>query len=116
MSDSYIPQRGDLVWVTLDPTAGHEQAGRRPALVITPGAYNRTRRLAIMCAITSKVKGGGFEIALPSGLSINGVVLADQVRNLAWRERGVEYAGHVPAAVLDEVLGKLSALLFDEAE
>jgi mRNA interferase MazF len=111
----YIPRRGDFVWVTLDPQEGHEQAGRRPALVISPTEYNRIRRLAIMCAITSKTKGGGLEIPLPSGLKTTGVVLVDQIRCMAYQERGAEYIEVAPAALLDEVLGKLSALIFDES-
>jgi mRNA interferase MazF len=111
---SYIPQRGDLVWITLNPT-GHEQAGRRPALVISHTEYNRQRRLAVMCAITSKVKGGGLEVQLPAGLTISGVVLVDQVKCLAYRERRAEFIQAAPASLLDEVLAKFGALIFDES-
>lgn len=112
---SYVPQRGDLVWVTLDPTDGHEQAGRRPALVISPTEFNKIIRMAMMCAITTKAKGGGLEVPLPSGLKTIGVVMVHQIRCMAYRERGVEFIQAAPASLLDEVLGKLSALIFDES-
>jgi mRNA interferase MazF len=112
---SYVPQRGHLVWIALDPTEGHEQAGRRPALIISPTEYNRVRRLALMFAVTNKAKGGGFEVQLPPGLKTTGVILADQIRCMAYRERGCEFIETTPVSVLDEVLGKLSALVFDES-
>lgn len=105
------PQRGDLVWVSLNPQAGHEQAGRRPALVVSPIEYNERVGLALMCPVTSRVKGYPFEVALPEDLGISGVVLADQVRNLDWRVRQAEHACTVPQSVVAEVLGKLNALL-----
>jgi mRNA interferase MazF len=105
------PQRGDLVWVSLNPQAGHEQAGRRPALVVSPIEYNERVGLALMCPVTSRVKGYPFEVALPEDLGISGVVLADQVKNLDWRVRQAEHAGTVPQPVVAEVLGKLNALL-----
>src|SRR5690242_10823708 len=111
---SYIPQRGHLVWITLDPTEGHEQADRRPALVICPNEFNRIIRMAMMCAITTKAKGGGFEVPLPPGLKTTGVIMVHQIRCMAYRERGAEYIETVPASVLDEVLGKLSTLIFDD--
>jgi len=114
VDEAYVPQPGDLVWVSLDPSEGHEQAGRRPALVITPIEYNRIRRLAVMLAITSKAKGGGLEIPLPPGLKTSGVVLVDQIRCMAYRERGVEFIESAPPAFFDEVRAKLSALLFGE--
>src|SRR6202795_4419165 len=75
---SYIPERGDAVWITLDPQAGHEQAGRRPALVLSPSAYNGRVGLALFCPITSQVKGYPFEVPLPAGMPVGGVVGADQ--------------------------------------
>jgi mRNA interferase MazF len=105
------PQRGDLVWVSLNPQAGHEQAGRRPALVVSPIEYNERVGLALMCPVTSRVKGYPFEVALPEDLGISGVVLADQVKNLDWRVRQAEHACTVPQSVVAEVLGKLNALL-----
>jgi mRNA interferase MazF len=105
------PQRGDLVWVSLNPQAGHEQAGRRPALVVSPIEYNERVGLALMCPVTSRVKGYPFEVALPEDLGISDVVLADQVKNLDWRVRQAELACTVPQSVVAEVLGKLNALL-----
>jgi len=114
VDESYVPQQGDLVWITLEPHQGHEQAGRRPALVITPTQYNRIRRLAVMLAITNQAKGGGLEVRLPAGLKTTGVVLVDQIRTLAYRERRAEFIETVPADLLDEVLGKLNALFSNE--
>jgi mRNA interferase MazF len=112
---SYVPQRGDLVWVTLDPTEGQEQASRRPALIISPIEFNKIIRMAMMCAIMSKAKGGGLEVTLPPGLKTSGVAMVHQVRCMAYRERGVEFIETAPASLLDEVLGKLSALIFEES-
>ena len=105
------PQRGDVVWVSLNPQAGHEQAGRRPALVLSPIEYNRRVGLALMCPVTSRVKGYPFEVTLPEDLEISGVVLADQVKSLDWRTRRAERACTVPQSVMNEVLGKLNSLL-----
>jgi len=109
----YVPERGDVVWVSLDPQAGHEQAGRRPALVVSPRAYNGKAGLALLCPITSQVKGYPFEVALPAGLEVDGVVLADQVKSLDWRARRAERAGRLPAGAVTEVLEKLGTLLTD---
>jgi mRNA interferase MazF len=105
------PSRGDLIWISLDPHAGHEQARRRPALVLSPAAYNAKTGLALCCPITGRVKGYPFEVALPPGLPMVGVVLADQVRNLDWRVRRAEVAAAVPLDVVAATLGKLSTLL-----
>ena len=106
-----VPNRGDLIWVSLNPQAGHEQAGRRPALVISPVEYNGRVGLALMCPVTSRTKGYPFEVALPADFDVTGVVLADQVKSLDWRARRAEIACRVPEAVTDEVLGKLNTLL-----
>lgn len=106
-----MPKRGDAVWVTLSPQTGHEQAGRRPALVLSPEAYNRRVGLAIMCPITRQEKGYPFEVRLPEGWGVEGVVLADQVKSLDWRARHVERICEVPEEVVLEVLGKLRVLL-----
>ena len=108
---TYTPERGDVVWISLSPQAGHEQAGRRPALVLSPGAYNGKVGLAILCPITSQVKGYPFEVRLPDELNIGGVILSDQVKSLDWRARKAEFAGSLPAATVGEVLQKLNALL-----
>ena len=111
MSRRYVPERGDVVWLKFDPQAGHEQAGHRPALVLSPGIYNGKVGLAIMCPVTSHIKGYPFEVPLPPGLEVSGVVLSDQVKSLDWRSRKARYCCTVPEAVLSEVLGKLGALL-----
>ncbi len=108
---AWAPERGDLLWLTLDPQAGHEQAGRRPALVLSPRAYNSRVGLALVCPITSQAKGYPFEVTLAADSRIVGVVLADQVKSLDWRVRKAKRAGSVPATTLAEVLGKLSTLL-----
>jgi len=105
------PDRGDLVWISLNPQAGHEQAGRRPALVLSPASYNSKVGLALCCPITSRVKGYPFEVVLSGTLPMTGVVLSDQVKSLDWRARRSEIAGRAPTEVVAEVLGKLQALL-----
>jgi mRNA interferase MazF len=107
----YVPERGDAVWITLDPQAGHEQAGRRPALVLSPAAYNRRVGLALMCSITGQVKGYPFEVAMPEGLAVAGVVLADQVKNLDWRARKSARICAVPEEVVTLVVRRLNTLL-----
>jgi mRNA interferase MazF len=107
----YVPNRGDAVWITLDPQAGHEQAGRRPALVLSPAAYNGRVGLAVLCPITTQVKGYPFEVALPKGQPVTGVVLADQVKNLDWRVRKADRICTVSEEVVGQVLRRLNALL-----
>jgi mRNA interferase MazF len=107
----YVPERGDAVWLTLDPQAGHEQAGRRPALVLSPSAYNGRVRLALLCPITGQVKGYPFEVAIPEGLPVAGVVLADQVKSLDWHARKVVRICSLPLEVVSQVLQKFQALL-----
>lgn len=108
----FVPDRGDVVWITFNPQAGHEQAGRRPAVVISPAAYNGKVGLAVMCPITSHVKGYPFEVAIPPGLPVTGAVLSDQVKSLDWRERQAASLGRLPDDVMAQILGKLDALLF----
>lgn len=107
----YVPDRGDAVWLTFDPQAGHEQAGRRPAVVLSSRAYNSRTQLAIFCPITSQTKGYPFEVTLPDGLPVEGVVLADQVRSLDWHARHATRICELPGETTDEVLGKLAPLL-----
>lgn len=107
----YVPDRGDVVWITLNPQAGHEQAGRRPALVLSPATYNERAGLAILCPITSQIKGYPFEVRIPEGLDVSGVILADQVKSLDWQEREASFLCSVPPVTLQEVLQKLSRLL-----
>lgn len=107
----YVPERGDVVWISLDPQAGHEQAGRRPAAVLSPAVYNGKVGLAILCPITSRAKGYPFEVLVPEGLGVSGVILADQVKSLDWRARKAELICALPAAMVTEVLQKLGVLL-----
>ena len=107
----YVPGRGDLVWLTFTPQAGHEQAGRRPALVVSPQVYNDRTSLALFCPITSKAKGYPFEVALPAKGRITGVVLSDQIKSMDWRARRAQFADQVPRKVLGEVLDRLGVLL-----
>jgi mRNA interferase MazF len=107
----YVPAQGDVVWLDFDPQAGHEQAGRRPAVVLSPLSYNRKVGLAVVCPITSRAKGYPFEVAIPEGLGVSGVALADQVRNVDWRQRRAALIGTLPRGTLRRVLARLGALL-----
>jgi mRNA interferase MazF len=108
---AYVPDAGDLVWLTFDPQAGHEQRGRRPALILSPRAYNAKARLAIACPITSQVKGYPFEVPLPAGGKIVGAVLADHVKNLDWHVRQVVFEAKAPVDVVTDVRERLRVLL-----
>jgi mRNA interferase MazF len=110
-SQTYVPQCGDVVWITLNPQAGHEQVGRRPTAVLSPGSYNRKTGLAILCPLTNQIKGYPFEVLIPPGLSAAGAILSDQVKNLDWRARNAELICSLPDETISEVLQKLSALL-----
>ena len=94
---TYVPEQGHAIWLTFDPQAGHEQAGRRPAVVLTPAAYNRKTGLILACPVTSKVKAYPFEVSLPAGLPISGVVLADQAKSADWRARQATYICELPS-------------------
>ncbi|UCC50589.1 MAG: endoribonuclease MazF [Anaerolineaceae bacterium] len=106
-----VPDRGDAVWIDFNPQTGHEQAGHRPALIISPASYNSKVGLAIMCPITSRQKGYPFEVQIPDGLPVSGVVLADQLKSLEWRARGAEVIQRLPDVVTNEVLAKLATLI-----
>jgi len=106
-----VPDRGDLVWLVFDPQAGREQAGHRPALVLSPKAYNQKSGLAILCPITSQVKGYPFEVLLPAGSAVSGAILADHVKSLDWKVRQAKRAGKVSEKILEEVVARLSPLL-----
>jgi len=108
---AYVPDAGDLVWLTLDPQAGHEQRGRRPALILSPRIYNSKALLAIACPITNQIKGYPFEVPLPAGGKIAGVVLADHVKNLDWRACRVVFEAKAPAEIVTDVRERLRALL-----
>ncbi len=111
MVTNYVPARGDVVWITLNPQAGHEQAGRRPALVVSPLVYNKKVGLALMCPITNQVKGYPFEVLIPEGLPVTGVVLADQVKSLDWQARRAELICTLPKEAVRDVLNKIKLLL-----
>jgi mRNA interferase MazF len=113
---AYVPGRGDVVWITLDPQAGHEQRGRRPALILSPAAYNAKVGLALLCPITNQVKGYPFEVALPDALPVTGVVLSDQVKSLDWQARDCTRVCAIPNAVVGQVLRRLNTLLGERAE
>jgi mRNA interferase MazF len=108
---AYVPTRGELIWLQFNPQAGHEQAGRRPAVVISPSSYNRRVGLALCCPVTSQVKGYPFEVRLPQGLGVEGAILSDQVKSLDWRARKARRIGLLPSDVLQETVGKILALV-----
>ncbi len=115
MMHNYIPQRGDVVWINMHPQAGHEQTGRRPAIVLSPRAYNAKVGLALFCPVTSQIKGYPFEVIIPSGLKVTGAILSDQVKSLDWKMRNTEYDSKVPETVVLEIFKRLSTLLrFDK--
>lgn len=107
----HIPQCGDVVRISLNPQAGHEQAGRRPAVVLSPRSYNGKTGLAILCPVTSHIKGYPFEVVLPDGLPVAGAVLSDQVKSLDWRIRNAEPICTLPDEVVSEIIQKLGTLL-----
>ncbi len=109
-SRDYVPDRGDIVWLTFTPQAGREQSGRRPALVLSPVTYNRLVGLAILCPITRQKKGYPFEVVLPRRLAVQGVVLSDHVKSLDWRAREIQFVGRVTGETLAEVAAKLRTL------
>lgn len=107
----WCPDRGDLIWLDFNPQSGSEQAGKRPALVVSPAKYNLKVGLALVCPVTTRAKGYPFEVALPEGSSISGVILADQLKSLDWRTRHAEYAGRVPEETVNDVLARIATLL-----
>ncbi|MBC8944735.1 MULTISPECIES: endoribonuclease MazF [Xenorhabdus] len=109
MVKTYIPDAGDIVWVDFDPQAGHEQAGHRPALVLSPAIYNGRIGLMLCCPMTTKIKGYPFEVMVEG--ECNSVILADQVKSFDWRKRNAAKKGKVPASVLSEVRAKAKALI-----
>jgi mRNA interferase MazF len=107
----WIPDRGQAVWIDMDPQAGHEQRGRRPAMILSPSEYNGKVGLALLCPITSQIKGYPFEVLLPAGSKVQGAILSDQLKSLDWRARKATMICSIPAAVINEVLSRLSTLL-----
>jgi len=110
MVRSYVPESGDLVWLDFDPQAGREQAGRRPALVLTPGVYNKKTNLMICCPLTTQIKGYPFEVLVDVD-GVQSVILADQIKSLDWKTRKTKYKNKVGPEVLAEVKAKAKALL-----
>lgn len=110
-SPGYVPDRGDIVKLNFSPQSGHEQAGYRPALILSPAAYNKLSSLALMCPITNQVKGYQFEVALTEEMETTGVVLSDQVKSFDWRARQAKFIEKAPIDVVEEVLAKVEALL-----
>ena len=107
MGDSYVPEAGDIVWLHFSPQAGHEQAGHRPALVLSPTIYNKKRGMMICCPMTSKIKGYPFEVIIGH----ESAVLSDQVKSLDWRARKAKHKGAVSPAELQAVRAKIKVLL-----
>lgn len=107
----YIPERGDLVWLDFDPQLGREQAGRRPALVLSPAKYNQRVGLFVICPVTRQAKGYPFEVALGVGAPVEGVVLSDHVKNLDWTRRRVEFIGKAASLVVAAVAGNVNKLI-----
>ncbi len=108
---SYVPDRGDVVWLNFTPQSGHEQSGKRPAFVVSPAAYNRKVGLALFCPVTSQVKGYPFEVAVPDGHGIHGVILSDQLKSLDWSARHARFIARLPAPVIEDVMRKIAVLL-----
>ncbi len=111
VSTPYVPDRGDIVWLNFSPQAGHEQAGRRPALVLTPRSYNDRTDLALLCPVTTTIKGYPFEVPLPPGGDITGVVLSDHIKSLDWRAREAGLATQTGPRVVEQVLAMIGILL-----
>jgi len=110
MLKAYVPKKGDIIWINFNPQSGREQMGRRPALVISPNIYNHKVGLIVVCPITTKVKNYPFEVKIPDGLTISGVVLADQVKSLDYRTREAEFVCKIPSETLAEVIIMINKL------
>jgi len=110
MAKQYIPERGDIVWTDFNPAAGHEQKGKRPAIILSPSAFNKKLLLALIAPITSRVKGHGFEVPFQSK-KISGVVLCHQVKTIDFIERGLQFVEKAPAGVISDVLAKVKAII-----
>jgi mRNA interferase MazF len=106
-----VPERGDIICLELNPRTGSEQAGYRPALIISPRSYNQISRLVLVCPITSRKKAWPFEVELPTSLQTYGVILVDQVRAVDCQARKAQFVEKVPSELIDEVLGRLEPLL-----
>ena len=110
-SGKYVPERGDVLWLQFSPQAGHEQAGKRPAVCLSPRVYNEKTNLGLFCPVTSKQKGYPFEIPIPSDIPVKGVILSDQIKSLDWNIREASFIAKLPENTLKEILEKIQLLL-----
>ena len=110
MVNDYIPDRGDCIWLNFTPQAGHEQAGKRPAIVVSPKSYNKKTGLFIVCPITSKVKGYPFEVSIREG-KLSGVILSDQIKSLDWRARKAKYIQKANKEIICEMIDKINLIV-----
>lgn len=110
----YVPKKGDIIWIDFSPQRGHEQAGQRPALVVSPDAYNKRSGFVVCCPITSKVKNFRFEVPVETEFGIKGVVLSDHIKSMDWVSRKPRYAGKASREVLDDVVTRIVSLLDPE--
>jgi mRNA interferase MazF len=108
---AFVPDAGDIIWLTFDPQAGHKQAGRRPALVLSPKIYNAKSGLALVCPITNQAKGYPFEVAVPASPGATGVILADHVKSVDWKARRAARLGRCTGEVMEEVRARLAPLM-----
>lgn len=111
MTSAYCPKRGDVVWLAFTPQSGHEQAGHRPALVLSPESYNRKVGLALFCPVTSQIKGYPFEVIIPKDYKVSGAVLSDQIKSLDWKARKATLICSLPESIVRQVLNKVGTLL-----
>jgi len=111
MVKEYVPKHGDIVWLEFKPQTGHEQSGKRPALVLSHENYNKVVGLGIFCPITSKVKGYPFEVALPENIEIQGVILSDQVKSFDWRQRNAEFICKVDNITINKVVSLINKMI-----
>jgi mRNA interferase MazF len=112
--NKYIPERGDVVWIDMQPQAGHEQSGRRPAIVLSPTSYSAKVGLAVFCPITNQIKRYPFEVRIPSGFKVSGAILSDQIKSLDWKIRNTEFYDKLPEHIILEILKKIKALLYSD--
>jgi len=108
----YVPKQGDIIVITLDPQSGHEQKGRRPALVISKGLFNRSTGLAIVCPITNTDRGFPFHVPLPENSKLTGFIMVEQVKSVDFRTRRVKRIAHADDKLLSEVLSILDACIY----
>lgn len=111
MVKQYIPGRGDIIKLSFSPQVGREQAGYRPALVISPQAYNQISHFVLACPITNTIKGWSFEVVLPQTMQTSGVILTDQIRVLDWQERKAKFVEKAELSVIEEALAKIFTLV-----